>query len=144
MKVLGIAIKKNEIWYSVVSGSKMSDAIIIETGKQIFKADSPLQSLMMEFSNIYAELIVKYKPNRIAYKLYLDAKKDQIPYMHYSLGILNLVSKQQGIETSERTGNWIVAGKKAKIARFCEYFNEHKFKNEELAASLIAWYELEE
>lgn len=144
MKILGIAIKKNEIWYSIVSGIKMEDAIVIETGKQFFKADSTIQSLMMEFSNIYAELIVKFKPDRIAYKLYLDANKNQIPYMHYSLGVLNLVSMQSGVETTERTGNWIAAGKKAKIIKFNDYFKEHNYKNEELAATLIAWYELEE
>ena len=34
MRSLGIAIKKNEIWYSVVEGTQKETAIILETGKQ--------------------------------------------------------------------------------------------------------------
>lgn len=144
MKVLGIAIKKNEVWFSVVSGSEMKNAEIIETGKQIFRADTLAQSLMMEFSNLFDELIAKYRPDRISYKLYLNAKMNQIPYMHYSLGILNLISHQKGIKATERTGNWITAAKGTKIDKFNKYFNGHNYKNEQLAASLIAWFELGE
>ncbi len=54
MRCLGIAIKKNEIWYSVVDGEQMEGALIYETGKQNYRAES--QSLMMEFSNIFIGL----------------------------------------------------------------------------------------
>lgn len=142
MKILGISIKKNEIWYSVVSGMTKQDAIVEETGKQNFNADLPVQSLMMNFSNIFAELIIKFNPERIAYKLFLDTVKDQIPYMHYSLGVLNLVCKQQNVQTTERTSKWITAGKRAKIVKFNEYFKDNKYKSDEMAATLIAWFEL--
>lgn len=66
----------------------MEGALIYETGKQNYRAE--LQSLMMDFSNIFIELITKYRPDRVAYKLYLDTKIQQIPYMHYSLGVLKL------------------------------------------------------
>lgn len=115
MKVLGIAIKKNEIWYSVVSGTEMNNAVVVDTGKHVFRAESSVQTLMMDFSNIYAELILKFKPERIAYKLFLEAVMNQIPYMHYSLGVLNLVSKQNGIETTERTNKWITAEKNQRL-----------------------------
>ena len=36
MKSLGIAIKKNELWYSVVDGSNMEDAVLLESGKERF------------------------------------------------------------------------------------------------------------
>ncbi len=142
MRCLGIAIKKNEIWYSVVDGEQMEGALIYETGKQNYRAES--QSLMMEFSNIFIELITKYRPDRVAYKLYLDTKIKQIPYMHYSLGVLNLVCLQNGIEARARSSTWITAGKKAKIIRFEKYFAQKKFTNEEMAATLVAWFELEE
>ena len=144
MRILGIAIKKNEIWFSIVSGLKKSDAVVDETGKQNFNADSSTQSLMLDFYNIFSEAIAKYSPNKIAYKLFLDTKKDQIPYMHYSLGILNLLSKQNGIPIKERTSSWISAGKKSKIIRFNEYFNDNSYKTDEMVASLVAWYELED
>jgi len=36
MKCLGIAVKKNEIWYSVVEGSTMEVATLVESEKQSF------------------------------------------------------------------------------------------------------------
>lgn len=141
MKCLGIAIKKNEVWYSVVDGVQMNTAIIIDTGKQNYRAES--QSLMMDFSNIFIELITKYKPDRVAYKLYLDAKMQQIPYMHFSLGVLDLICLQNGIQARARSSKWITAGKRAKIIQFEQYFADKKFTNEEMAATLIAWFELE-
>ena len=92
----------------------------------------------------FIELVTKYRPDRVAYKLYLDTTMQQIPYMHYSLGILNLVCLQQGVEVSERSSKWITAGKKAKIERFEKFFSPQKFKNEEMAATLVAWYALED
>ncbi|MCH5250922.1 MAG: hypothetical protein J1E98_13360 [Lachnospiraceae bacterium] len=142
MKCLGIAIMKNEIWYSIVEGAKMDTALICETGKQNYRSES--RSLMMDFYNIFVELITKYKPDRVAYKLYLDTKMQQIPYMHYSLGVLNLVCFQYGIGARARSSNWITAGKKAKIIRFENYFSQRNFKNEEMVATLVAWFELEE
>ena len=41
MKSLGIAIKKNELWYSVVDGSNMESAVLLETGKQSFQIAGP-------------------------------------------------------------------------------------------------------
>lgn len=142
MRSLGISIKKNEICYSVVDGEQMESASIYEIGKQNYRFES--RSLMMDFSNIFIELITKYRPNRVAYKLYLDTNIQQIPYMHYSLGVLNLVCLQNGIEARARSNMWIKAGKKAKITRFEKYFAPKKFTNEEMAATLVAWFELEE
>lgn len=143
MKCLGIAIYKNELWYSIIDGTKMNTAVIIETGKQNFRSDSKTQLLMMDFCNIFNELIVKFKPDHVVYKLSLDASMQQIPYMHYSLGVLNLVCNQNGVESIERSNRWITANKKSKIIKFESYFSERKYKNEEMAASLIAWFELE-
>lgn len=60
MSCLGIAIKKNEIWYSVVNGTNMDDMVILDSGKQSFQSDDDIRSLMMKFSNIFTELITKF------------------------------------------------------------------------------------
>lgn len=65
---------------------------------------------------------------------------NQIPYMHYSLGVLNLLCMQHGIPVLERSSKWITAGKRAKIINFEEMFQSVGYKNEQLAASVIAWY----
>ena len=142
MRCLGIAIKKNEIWYAVVEGTSMDLAEVIDTGKHIYRSEDP--KLIMEFNNIFVELITKYHPDRVVYKLSLDVTMQQIPYMHYSLGVLNLICLQRGIFIRERSSRWITANKKAKINSFVSNFNDKNFKNEELAASLMAWYEMEE
>ena len=139
---MGIAIKKNEIVYVIVDGDSKKDAIINKIAKQNFRAES--DTLMMDFCNIFVEIITKYKPDRVAYKLYLDTKMQQIPYMHYSLGILNLVCLQKGIKTQERSSQWITAGRKKKISEFEEYFGENKMNSDEIAAALVAWNELGE
>lgn len=142
MKCLGVAIKKNEIWYSEVEGTSMKNAMILESGKQNYRADSP--TLMLDFNNIFIELITKFRPDIVSYKLSLDIKMQQIPYLHYSLGILNLICLQNGISIVERSNRWITANKRAKIVNFETYFTNKVYKNEELAASLIAWYEIGE
>ena len=99
---------------------------------------------MMDFYNMFLELITKYKPERVVYKLSLEITMQQVPYLHYSLGILNLVCLQHGIFIRERSIRWITASKKAKILEFERYFANENYKNEKMEASLIAWYELEE
>ena len=94
----------------------------------------------MDFYNIFTELITKYKPNVVSYKLSLDLKMPQIPYMHFSLGVLNYVCLERGISTIERSSRWITANKGAKIKNFNEHFPDKNYKNEEQAAALIAWY----
>lgn len=142
MRSLGIAIKKNEIWYSVVEGTQKETAIVLETGKQNYRTES--DTLMLDFNNIFVELITKYKPEIVSCKLSLDIKMQQIPYMHYSLGILNLVCMQHGIKIIEHSSRWITANKRAKITQFENYFASDKYKNEGLAATLLAWFALEE
>lgn len=138
MRSLGLAIKKNEIWFSVVEGESMGTSNIVETGKQNFRAES--QRLMLDFYNIFLELITKYKPDSISYKLSLDIKMAQIPYLHYSLGVLNFLCLKQSIPSVERSSKWITTGKKSKISSFNEMFPNTDYKNEKLAATVVAWY----
>lgn len=142
MRCLGIVIKKNEIWYAVVDGMQMNDALIYETGKHHYRAES--STLMMDFSNIFTELVTKYRPQKIVYKLSLDVTLPQIPYMHFPLGVLHLICLQHGISVDSRSSKWITAGKRAKITKCQDYFNQQRLRPDELAATLIAWYGLEE
>lgn len=142
MRCLGIAIKKNEIYYAVVEGESMETAFIYDIGKQNYRFNSP--ELMLDFQNIFVELLTKYAPQRVAYKLYLDSHLDQISYMLYSLGILELTCSQRGIKTRARSNRWITASKKIKIKRLGEYFCNQKFNSDEAAATLVAWYEVGE
>lgn len=142
MKSLGVAIKKGEIWYSFIEGTDREVAIISETGKQNYRPES--NTLMMDFNNIFTELITKFTPDVVSYKLSLDITMKQIPYMHYSLGVLNLLCLQKGVAIKERSSRWIIANKKSKIQLFEQHFPDCGYKNEELASSVMAWFALGE
>lgn len=120
----------------------MSEASLSDIGKQLFRNES--SSLMNDFYNIFNELITKYNPDKVAYKLSLEVNMSQIPYMHYSFGILNYICFQKGINTIERSNKWITAGKKSKIEKFDCFFSGRSFNNDERAATLVAWYGLKE
>lgn len=142
MRYLGIAIKKNELWYSVVDGTQMETAQIYETGKQVFRVES--ETLMTDFNNIFFELLVKYKPQKVICKVSLDVNIYQIPYLHCSIGVLNLICLQNGVEFQTRSSKWITANKRGKIDRVKNFFQGKQFKDDEMAATLIAWYALGE
>ncbi|MEG2410142.1 MAG: hypothetical protein RSA96_04305 [Erysipelotrichaceae bacterium] len=141
MKALGIAIKKNEICFAILDGSLKSDAVITLVEKHSFRAGQPLSDLMMCFYNLFTEVIDKNCPDKIACKVHLDSKKDQIPYMHYPIGVLAYICKLKNIALQERTGAWITGGKKKKMIECMDKFKEADLKTEKLAAVLIAWFE---
>lgn len=136
MKCIGIAIAKNELYYTVMSGNSKNDAIIELKGILNFQSES--KTLMTDFFNLFNELITKYKPDSIGYKLFLDSTKDQIRYMVYSLGILEFICEEKNIITQERNSSWISAGKKKKLIDFVNKYGNQK-KVPELHASVIAW-----
>ena len=142
MKSLGIAIKKGEIWYCFIEGTKKEVATINNTGKQNFRPEST--TLMLDFYNIFTELITKFTPDIISYKLSLDINMKQIPYLHYSLGILNLLCLKKGITIKERSSRWVTTNKRVKIQLFEQHFPNCNYKNEKLAASVLAWFALGE
>ena len=117
-------------------------AIICETGKQNYRPEST--KLMLDFNNIFTELLAKFKPDVVSYKLSIDITMKQIPYMHYSLGVLNLLCQQKGITLLERSSRWITANKKSKIQAFEQKYPDYCYKNEKLTSSVMAWYALGE
>lgn len=142
---LGIAIKKNELWYSVIEGTKMENAAILNSGKQNFQSDTSSKLLMMSFHSLFIELITKFHPDVIVYKLSLKANMKQIPYMHFSFGILNFLCNENSIPIIERSNSWITAGKKSKIIKCISHFSDNHFRtDEEMQATLIAWFEMGE
>lgn len=144
MIIIGFAIKKSELWYAVLDGEKRTDCQIVFIGKQLFRPESNETDLMLDFYNLFDEILTKYHPEKIAYKVHLNSDLQQIPYMHYPLGVLNYLCKVKGKTTTSRSGSWITASKNKKLDECRTYFNKPNLKNEQLAAVLVAWYEFEE
>ena len=54
MKIVGFAISKDELWYSVLEGDNKSNAHIIVCGKHNFQSESNIADLMITFKNLFA------------------------------------------------------------------------------------------
>lgn len=144
MKVLGIAIKKNELWFSVLEGETKDDATITLLDKRIFQAEQDLAELMLCFHNLFSELITEHAPVSIGVKLSLDVDMNQIPYLHCSVGILAYICRKLNIKLTIRSTRWITGGKRKKLIECEQLFSDYNLKNEKLHATTIALHELEE
>lgn len=146
MVTLGLFIKKNEIRYAVLCGNNKEDCIINYINKLNFRSELANEELMNVFESEFLELINKYHPEKIIYKLSLKMDKDQIPYMYFSLGVLNLICYKNRIKTVSRTSAWITSGKNKKLLECIDFFKSKGIiiKNTEKEAILLAWNELGE
>lgn len=143
MKVLGIAIKKGELWFSVLDGTTKDSSNIVLIDKRNFQAEQDLTELMLCFHNLFSELITEHTPASIGVKLSLDADMDQIPYMHCSLGILAYICRKDNIKLTTRSTRWITAAKRKKLLECEQLFSDYNLKNEKLHATVVALHELE-
>lgn len=144
MKHVGIVIKKNELWFTVISGEDRGNCSIEYSGKHNYQADQDITDLMACFHGLFNEIISTYDPDSIGIKLHLESTMIQIPYMHCSLGILAYLCDEKRLPITLRTGAWITAGKKKKLEQCIARFPDENLKTEKLAATLIAWHQFEE
>ena len=144
LRHVGIAIKKNELWYSVISGTTKADCVIEDCGKLNFQADQDFPGLMLCFHSLFNEVISFHNPDTVAIKTHLDSKLGQIPYMHCSIGVLGYLCKTENIQLTLRSSAWITGGKKAKMIQCENRFPSENLKFEKLAATLVAWFQFQE
>lgn len=136
MRSLGVAVKKNEIWYSLLEGKNKDEAKVVEINKKKFNSDVAETDLVLDFYNTFDELLTEYKPDVVVYKMSLKMKLPQIAYMYFSLAMLNFICKQKGINTICRSSSWISAKKKNECkAKFLDLgANEDR-----VSTATIAW-----
>lgn len=141
MRVIGFAIKKSELWFSVLDGNDRTDANIVHIDKMFFNPDMTCQELMLHFNNIFLEIIDRFTPNLVSYKVHLNSDLSQLEYMQFPLGILNYICKLKNIPAIGRSSAWISSGGKAKLDECSTFFGTQNLRAEKLAATLIAWYQ---
>lgn len=144
MKSLGFAIKKNEIWYTLIEGEKIDDANIIVVKKHNFQSETNVSQLMQSFYNLFYEIITELQPDTVVCKLSLNADLKQIPYMHFSIGVLAYLCNQKNIPFLTRSTSWISAGKRKRELFCCSKFSQQNLTNEKLHSTVIALYQLGE
>lgn len=101
MKVLGFELKKGELRFSLVTGS-FENAKWDSQGRRIFNPELPRVDLMCWFKQNFNEIINDCSPDRVAYRVSLNAKSvSQVSYLLFPWGVLNLVAFERGIPTRE-------------------------------------------
>lgn len=101
MQATGFNIKKGEIWYCTLEGTRGAP-VYRKHDKHRFDAGQPRTDLANYFKQTFSEMIDGATGGRLAYRLSLDAKKaDQVAYLTFPFGILNLIAHERGLEIRE-------------------------------------------
>jgi len=83
---------KGAVWHCVLEGTRSAPTYVSHS-KDRFDADKPRKELANHFKQTFGETISQTRPDRLAYRLSLDANSaDQIAYLSFSFGILNLLA----------------------------------------------------
>lgn len=149
MKVLGIHLAKAQLRYAVLEGTKDAPTLI-DKDRLITVDPGNVPQLMDWFDTQFRALIDKHSPDRIAYRLTLEPKKEQIFTSEFPLGILNLQAHQRGLPITDFTpqtfvGTKLGLGKKADLFAHCDdVLGQHPpyWDKNQKCAILVAWFEL--
>lgn len=149
MTVLGVNFKKGEIRFTVLDGTK-EKPVMIEKGAHAVITAPTTPHLLNWFETTFEELINRVAPDRIAYKLLLSPKKQQLEYISYPEAILNLVAYKRDVPIRSYTtlnfvGSKFGLTKSTDIYEHCDtVFGENppKWDRDQKNSLLAAWLEL--
>lgn len=142
MRILGISLRKNELYYAIIEGTKQFESNLIELKKTNIRDNENIPELMNWFDSNFKELIERYRPDHIAYKLHLNTNKDQMVYLQFPMGVLNLICNFENIPITLRSTSYITNTRKTAVKNYFDHFKD-KFKDAELDAIVAAWSILE-
>lgn len=148
MSCVGFDLIKGELYYFMLDGSKKSPIYI---NHEIHRFD-PTQSrteMMNFFKQTFLEIVRKENPDKISYRLSINAKKAiQFGYLAFPFGVLNLIAYENNIPIEE----WVLQsfstkalGYKADKFSACEEMISNfpaTTKKEARIAALAAWMSL--
>jgi hypothetical protein len=97
MKSLGINLMKGIVHHAVLEGTA-DGPVYVAHDRSRFDADQVRSDQAHFFRNLFNELVTRHAPSFIGYRVSLDANKaDQVAYLHFPYGVLNLVAFDQHI-----------------------------------------------
>jgi hypothetical protein len=100
---IGFNISKGAIWSCVLEGTRSAPEFR-DLGRQRFNPDQPRPELANYFKQVLGEIIDRVPSPRLAYRLTLNAKSaDQVAYLCFPFGILNLVAHERGLAIDQFT-----------------------------------------
>ncbi|TIM30128.1 MAG: hypothetical protein E5Y63_13270 [Mesorhizobium sp.] len=150
MNSLGFNIQKGEIWYCELAGSRSAPRFVA-VDRHRFQPGTTRSELMNLFKQTFSEILARKPYERIGYRLSLDAKSaDQLAYLAFSYGILNLVAYERGLTTIEFTSQSFTKralayaeGDKFEACDARIEGHPAKWSNAEKLAALSAWMTLD-
>jgi hypothetical protein len=100
---IGFNISKGTIWSCVLKGTRAAPEVQ-DSGRQRFNPDQPRPELANYFKQTFGEIIDQVRIPRLAYRLTLNATRaDQIGYLCFPFGILNLIAHERGLTIDQFT-----------------------------------------
>lgn len=149
MAVLGVHIATGQLRYSVLEGTKAAPVLVAK--ERLLTPDPNYPPALMDWYETQFNLILDQSaPDRIAYRLTLAPKKDQLFTSSFPLGILNLLAHQRNLPiTSYVSGNFTASRlglpKGSDIYAHCDTVlgtNPPYWDNNQKHSILSAWFEL--
>ncbi|GBD49360.1 hypothetical protein [Methylopila sp. Yamaguchi] len=115
VKSLGINLMKGVVHHAVLEGT--ADApVYVAHDRSRFDADQGRTDQANFFRNLFNELITRHAPTVIGYRVSLDAKKaDQVAYLHFPYGVLNLLAYDQHLPSEGVTSSAFTAKRLKRI-----------------------------
>jgi hypothetical protein len=149
MKVLGIHIATGQLRYSVLEGSKASPALVAKE-RMLTTEPKDAPPLMDWYESQFNLILDRYAPDRIAYRLTLAPKKNELVTSSFPLGILNLLAHHRNLPiTSYVHGNFVASRlslpMETDIYAYCDQIfgsNPPYWDKNQKHSVLVAWFEL--
>jgi hypothetical protein len=149
MKVLGIHLAKGQLRYALLDGTKVAP-ILVEKGRLLTTDPADVPQLMAWYDSQFRLLLNRLTPDKIAYRVALSPRKEQLFTSEFPFGILNLFASQRSLPIIPYTPQSFVASKLGlpkgtDLSIACDvtfgtlppYWDTHqKF------SVLVAWFEL--
>jgi hypothetical protein len=149
MRVIGIYIATGQLRYSVLEGTKAAP-VLVSKDRLLTPDPKNVPALMDWFDTQFTLILDQSTPNRIAYRLTLAPKKDQLVNSVFPLGILNLLVHRYALPiTSYIAQNYVASrlglAKGADIYAHCDsVLGSHPpyWDMNQKHSVLAAWFEL--
>lgn len=103
LTVLGFNLRKGELHHSALGGSR-SKPVYVRHGRDPFDPGQSRPALSHFFRQTFGEVIGANNPDRLAYRLSIEAASaDQMAYLIFPFGVLNLLAFEKGLPSHEFT-----------------------------------------
>jgi hypothetical protein len=149
LKVLGVHLAKGQLRYALLDGTK-KEPILVEKDRLVTSDPVDVPQLMAWYDSRFQQLLNRLTPNKIAYRVALSPKKEQLFTSEFPFGLLNLFAHQRNVPIIPYTPQSFVASKLGlpkgtDLSVACDdAFGVHPpyWDSHQKYSVLVAWFEL--